>query len=225
MIDECGGFKWRYAIITTDPYLNETIASEELCSTPYGSLTVSEDVLIAKTYAGPHLFEMLYILKGKGVRVVSVLDMASSLVGRLSVGTFIPVYASTMFPPQRESLDVPSVPDFELLIESLKELDRRGIQYNKIIALSTYLPIADLYNRVEEFRALEIDVIDRVSAYVYNICKGKIRCITFDIIDSNIPKGILRETVHNKSSKYYEILTQSIKESVEILKSLGEVIQ
>ncbi len=221
MIVECNGLKWRYAVVVADPHLHGVVDGETLCSSPYGELVRTDNGLIAKTFTGPYLLETLYFLKSNGIRMVSVVDTATSIVGRLAIGSPLPIYTSIFFPEIRFDYRPPTVPDFELLQKAIDKLSLSQHSYTEVIAATSFLPLTDLMQHLEKLKLMEIDVIDRSSAYVYSICKGKMRCIVVDIIDSNLSKGIDRSSVHVKSGKYYDLLLQSAKESVEVLLELG----
>ena len=217
MIAECEGLKWRFSVIIADPHLHSVVDGEEICSSPYGELVQYQDNLVVKTYSGPYLLEMLYFLKARGVRKAVVIDTAASIVSRLTVGTALPVYASTFYPEVRLGPKPPTVADYEMYKKAIELLSTSS----EAFAATTYFPLAEITLSLNTLRSMEIDLIDRSSAHVYGICRGKMRCLVVDIVDANLAKGVERSTVHEKSSKYYDLLLQSAKEAVDTLLELG----
>jgi hypothetical protein len=217
MIAECEGIKWRFAVVIADPHLHAVVNGDKVCSSPYGELVEYQDNLVVKTYSGPYLLEMIYFLKARGIRKVAILDTAASIVSRFTVGTALPVYASTFYPEVRLGPKPPTVADYEMYTKALSLLS----SYPEVIAATTYLPLSEVSLIVNTLRGMEVDLIDRSSAHVYALCKGKMRCLIIDIVDANLAKGVERATVHEKSSKYYDLLLQSAKETVNALLEMG----
>ena len=210
----------RTAIVVAEPNLHSLIEGVEGCSSPYLKVYESNNVALVKTYSGHYLLESVYTLKGLGIRNVIVIDSATSILSNLNVGQWFPIYASVPYPRIELSESVVPVADYSLLrtVDTFVKGESNG--YSVAIAASTLLPLEEVVKDIELLKSLDVSLIDRSSAYLYSLCRGSIKCLVIDVVDSSLAKGIDKAKVYDEAEKYIDVLKSSTK---ELLSRLMEI--
>ncbi len=190
------------------PPLRETEPTELLFSQIYfgenGSVALSDS-----QYLGEALLE----LKVKGIRKIVLLDVATSIKTPIKVANAYPVYAAAA--PRWEDVVVPPVPNIPLFNKVVEAMGAA----KEVLSFTTRMPLQDLAN-LESIKKKGFDVVDKNSAFLYSACQGRLECAAVDLIDSNVPRGIEKEVVWDESSKYYPLMIDVLRSTLNKLLSL-----
>ncbi|ALU12680.1 hypothetical protein EYM_06350 [Ignicoccus islandicus DSM 13165] len=208
---DCERLKMRTAIAIAEPNFHNLVEGLEVCSSPYSKIYENGEVAIIKTYSGHYLLDTVYMLKGLGIRNVIVIDSATSIVSNLNIGQWLPVYAATPYPKIELGEGVTPVADYRLL-RAVEDLIKEENGQMVAISATTLLPLEEVIKDIELLKSIDVSLIDRSSAYLYSLCRGSIRCLVIDVVDSNLTKGVDKAKVYDEAEKYLETLQSSTKE-------------
>ncbi len=213
----------RTAVVVAEPNLHGLVEGVELCSSPYSKIYEREEVAFVETYSGHYLLETVYLLKGLGIRNVIVIDSATSLLSSLNVGYWVPIYAAIHYPKMELKDSIVPVADYKLLktVESVLSEGDNG--HSVALSASTVLPLEELVKDIEFLKSVDVSLIDKSSAYLYSLCRGSMRCLVIDVVDSNLAKGIEKSKVYDEAEKYLEELKNSTKELLDKLLKLPKL--
>ena len=217
---DCERLRMRTAIVVAEPNLHALLEGVEACSSPYLKVYESNNLALVKTYSGHYLLEAIYTLKGLGIRNVIVVDTATSILSSLNVGQWLPIYASLPYPKIELAGSVVPVADYNLMKTVDTFVKGEGNGHSVAIAASTILPLEEVVKDIELLKSLDVSLIDRSSAYLYSLCRGSIKCLVIDVVDSSLAKGIDKAKVYDEVERYIDTLRSSTK---ELLSRLMEI--
>ncbi|NPA85379.1 MAG: hypothetical protein GXO07_05185 [Crenarchaeota archaeon] len=215
----------KHAVLVVDPFLRRSLdeltkenAIEGFKGATTLSLTYStilqgeEDRGLVVLSDAQYLSESVIELKVRGLRKIILLDVATALKPGVKIAKIYPVYASAS--RACEGVSVPPVPSISLLNRIVELLSPE----REVLAFTTRLPYQDVL-MIDVIKKKGFDVIDKNSALLYEVCQGKMECVVLDVVDSNLSKGVERDSVWDEGGKYYSSLLSTLAEALNKLLS------